>query len=157
MKKKNFLRNLSTTALAICCLSSAVAFSSFASLNKGPKLTLTQSFGTGASFPVVDDEGNVVFKGDNHCTLTFEADNVFSSSMSVTGATENNNGVVFIPTGFQSIVNGNEVKVTKVNSDAKFLNTKTLVVPGESEFDETEIRKNNPKISSFYIYGNNKA
>ncbi len=180
MKKKNFLRNFSATALAMCCLSSAIAFTSFASFeenneenlgniawlfeeeeksassSKGLKLTLTQPFRTKASFPVINDEGNFDYKGDNHCTLTFEADNAFGSSINVTGSTENNNGVVFIPSSLE-VFEGNEMKVTKINPDAKFPNTKTLVVLGESEFDDDKIKENNPEISLLLLYGNNKA
>lgn len=183
MKSKNFLRNLSTTALAMCCLSSAIAFPSFASFeenneenlgniawlfeeeekeavdlpssassNKGPKLTLTKSFETKTSFPVIDDEGNLVYKGDSYCTVTFESDSIWSSSMAVTGSTENNNGIVFIPQKFPSGINGNTVEVTKINPDATFFNTKTLVFPDEAECNKAEIRKNNPDISILYKY-----
>ncbi len=156
LKKKNFLRNLSTTALAMCCLSSAVAFPSYASLNKGPKLTLTKPASTSTALPVIDKDGQFVFKKDSCCTLTYEADSIWGSSIAVTGSTENNNQIVVVPEDVE-VINGNKMKVKKINPDAKFLNTKTLVFPNAAEFDEAKIRENNPGISLLLPYNNNNA
>ncbi len=156
MKNKNFLRSLSATALAICCLSSAVALPSSASLNKGPKLTLTKPASTSNALPVIGEDKQIVFKKDSHCTLTYEADSIWGSSIAVTGSTENNNQIVVIPEDVE-VINGNKMKITKINSDAKFPNTKTLVFPDEAEFDEAKIRENNPGISLLLPYNNNNA
>lgn len=132
------------------------SFPSSASSSKGPKLTLTKPFKTKVKIPIERQDGNVTFVENNSCTLTFEADDAFGSSINVTGSTENNNGVVFIPSSLE-VFEGNEMRVTKINPDAKFPNTKTLVVLGESEFDEDKIKENNPEISLLLLYGNNKA
>lgn len=69
MKKKNFLRNLSTTALAMCCLSSAVALPSSASLEKDnaplkPRVFRPFSYSSSAVFPKLEHfSGGVGYSG----------------------------------------------------------------------------------------------
>lgn len=133
----------------MCCLSSAAALPISASSNKGPKITFTKTFFTEADFPCIDDKGNCVRKGNNCCTLTFEANNIGDPSITVTGSTKSNNGIVFIPKNFKSDIG--DKTVTGISSDAKFPNTKTLAYPRDFESDEnalnmTEIDKNNPGI-----------
>ncbi len=163
MKNKNFFRNLSTTALAICSLSSAVAFSSYACL-----LSEDKNF-SGYSWLFEEEDNNTSSEDGLSCKYIYFADlpvyNKFSdkynpvekwfinevqlepndpsgSSFSVKSCSENDGGTVIIPK------NIGEYEISEIAPDAKFpSNTKVLCVREGVNFDEDQIKKKNTQIS----------
>lgn len=171
MKKKNFLRNLSTTALAICCLSSAVALPSYACLSEVERLE-NGDFECGYTFlfnsPVYSDtSAEPVDPVSNYQkivinTAEFEPVNTVNSNeqfdadtlnnpVSLKAIKENDNGVVVVPeqVGLSyTSGDGYSIKITRVNSDVDFPpGTNTVIIHNNVDYDKDNIINKYPEIS----------
>lgn len=179
MKKKNFLRNLSTTALAICCLSSSLTLPSYASLEKDkdnaplkPHVFSTFSYSSSAAFPKLERfSGGVGYSGweqrDFSNKIVLEV--IGPNEVAVSDILESDNGNVAIPKNCPSeyVIGGlpseiqeclgdstKDFEITKINSDVDFskANVIALAVPDSvSTFDEFG-NPGKPKVPFFYTY-----
>lgn len=168
MKKKNFLRNLSTTALAICCLSSAVSLPSYACLLKSERLengdykfkyifSINSPVDSDTSAEPVDLVSNFQKTVINSAKLEPVNTDAKAKSEPVNTDTsnkqffvkkieENDNGVVVIPE--QIGLADNFIRITRVNSDVGLPSgTNTMIIHNNVDYDKDNIINKHPGIS----------